>query len=449
MEISIGSLLIILTAAWCLENEQKRNKLQTQVLETLETIIQQQDLIDQQTRDHKSLQKGVDTMNKNLFKKVKDEMTKLIEIQVKERTRPIWEQVDPLFDRAKLEEINTKHIAILEDKIQKQMDQQSLTLTSHQNLIGDICDLQQDNINCNNQLKEGLDRLLVQLQTHINHRAHQEEVTQTEINIISEQIELLNKNHDEMQLDLTRVENELHTEEIKQNFKTIKDIERLDLLLVKEHGNILSLGNKIDAFSKTQTRKDDEDEYRDTRLNKIDTLLHNHEQAIVKTYSKLMDQTESVKTCQQINTDLDEQMKQVYKLILKISEDQSKIEQEETQRQRIIGELLENILGGTIFNENLMKEQETEDKPDEQDPKEQMEKPSQSPIHITIELTEDIQPKSRPEISFIRDYAYAPFKAKKIEPEDFTPNHYNSRREEDTKSEKEIPGEDSSSSDEA
>ena len=284
MEISIGSLLIILTAGWCLENEQKHSKLQTQVLQTLETIIQQQDLIDQQIRDHKSLQKGVDTMNKNLFKRVKDEMTKLIEIQVKEKTKPIWEQVDPLFDRAKLEEINTKHIAILENKMQKQLDQQSLTLTSHQNLIGDICDLQQDNINCNNQLKEGLDRLLVQLQTHINHRAHQEEVNQTEINIISEQIELLNKNHDEMQLDLTRVENELHTEEIKQNFKTIKDIERLDLLLVKEHGNILSLGNKIDAFSKTQTRKDDEDEYRDTRLNKIDTVLHNHEQAIVKTY---------------------------------------------------------------------------------------------------------------------------------------------------------------------
>ena len=96
-------------------------------------------------------------MNKNLFKKVKDEMTKLIEIQVKERTKPIWEQVDPLLDRAKLEEINTRHIATLEDKIQKQLDQQSLTLTSHQNLIGDICDLQQDNINCNNQLKEGLD----------------------------------------------------------------------------------------------------------------------------------------------------------------------------------------------------------------------------------------------------------------------------------------------------
>ena len=158
-----------------------------------------------------------------------------------------------------------------------------------------------------------------------------------------------------MQLDLTRVENELHTEEIKQNFKTIKDIERLDLLLVKEHGNILSLGHKIDAFSKPPTRQEDEDEYRDTRLNKIDTSLHTHEQAIVTTYSKLMDQTESVKTCQQINTDLDEQMKQVYKLILKISEDQSKIEQEETQRQRIIGEVIENILGGTIFNENLMK----------------------------------------------------------------------------------------------
>ena len=60
---------------------------------------------------------------------------------------------------------------------------------------------------------------------------------------------------------LTRVENELHTEEIKQNFKTIKDIERLDLLLVKEHGSILSLGNNIDAFSKTQNKKDDEDEY--------------------------------------------------------------------------------------------------------------------------------------------------------------------------------------------
>ena len=89
MEISISSLLIILTAGWCLENEQKHSKLQTQVLETLETIIQQQDLIDQQIRDHKSLQKGVDTMNKNLFKKVKDEMTKLIEIQVKERTKPI------------------------------------------------------------------------------------------------------------------------------------------------------------------------------------------------------------------------------------------------------------------------------------------------------------------------------------------------------------------------
>ena len=388
MEISIGSLLIILTAAWCLENEQKHSKLQTQVLQTLETIIQQQDLIDQQIRDHKSLQKGVDTMNKNLFKRVKDEMTKLIEIQVKERTKPIWEQVDPLFDRAKLEEINTRHIAILEDKLQKQLDQQSLTLTSHQNLIGDICDLQQENINCNNQLKEGLDRLLVQLQTHINHRAHQEEVNQTEINIISEQIELLNKNHDEMQLDLTRVENELHTEEIKQNFKTIKDIERLDLLLVKEHGNILSLGNKIDAFSKTQTRKDEEDDYRDNRLNKIDTLLHNHEQAIVKTYSKLMDQTESVKTCQQINTDLDEQMKQVYKLILKISEDQSKIEQEETQRQRIIGEILENILGGTIFNENLMteqeKEQETETKPEKQDPNEEMEKENQEQAHSSM-----------------------------------------------------------------
>ena len=89
MEISISSLLIILTAGWCLENEQKHNKLQTQVLETLETIIQQQDLIDQQIRDHKSLQKGVDTMNKNLFKRVKDEMTKLIEIQVKERNKPI------------------------------------------------------------------------------------------------------------------------------------------------------------------------------------------------------------------------------------------------------------------------------------------------------------------------------------------------------------------------
>ena len=48
MEISIGSLLIILTVAWCSENEQKHSKLQTQVLETLETIIQQQDLIDQQ-----------------------------------------------------------------------------------------------------------------------------------------------------------------------------------------------------------------------------------------------------------------------------------------------------------------------------------------------------------------------------------------------------------------
>ena len=135
MEISIGSLLIILTAGWCLENEQKHNKLQTQVLQTLETIIQQQDLIDQQIRDHKSLQKGVDTMNKNLFKRVKDEMTKLIEIQVKEKTKPIWEQVDPLFDRAKLEEINTKQIAILEDKMKKQLDQQSLTLTSHQQLI--------------------------------------------------------------------------------------------------------------------------------------------------------------------------------------------------------------------------------------------------------------------------------------------------------------------------
>ena len=79
-----------------------------------------------------------------------------------------------------------------------------------------------------------------------------------------------------------------------------------------------------------------------------------------------------------------------------------------------------------------MKEQETETKPDEQDPKEETEKPSQSPIHITIELTEDIQPKT-----------------KKIEPEDFTPNHYNSRREEDSKSEKEIPQEESSSSEEA
>ena len=256
-----------------------------------------------------------------------------------------------------------------------------------------------------------------------------------------------------MQLDLTRVENELHTKEIKQNFKTIKDIERLDLLLVKEHGNILSLGNKIDAFSKTQTRKDDEDEYRDQRLNKIDTALHNHEQAILKTYSKLTDQIDTVKTCQQVNTDLDERLQQVYKLMLKISDDQSKIEQEETQRQRIIGEILENMLGGTIFNENLMTEpeteQETETKPEKQDPNEEMEKPSQSPIHITIELTEDIQPKSRPEISFIRDYAYAPFKAKKIEPEDFTPNHYNSRKEEDTKSEKEIPEEESSSSEEA
>ena len=111
--------------------------------------------------------------------------------------------------------------------------------------------------------------------------------------------------------------------------------------------------------------------------------------------------------------------------------------------------MLENILEETIFNENMMKEQETETKPEKQDPNEEMEKPSQSPIHITIELTEDIQPKSRPEISFIRDYAYAPFKAKKIEPEDFTPNHYNSRREEDSKSEKEIPREDSSSSEEA
>ena len=135
--------------------------------------------------------------------------------------------------------------------------------------------------------------------------------------------------------------------------------------------------------------------------------------------------------------------------MLKISDDQSKIEQEETQRQRLIGEVIENILGGTIFNENLMKEQETETKPEEKDPKEELDKPSQSPIHITIELTEDIQPKSRPEISFIRDYAYAPFKAKKIEPEDFTPNHYNSKREEDSKSEKEIPEEESSSSEEA
>ena len=142
-------------------------------------------------------------------------------------------------------------------------------------------------------------------------------------------------------------------------------------------------------------------------------------------------------------------MKQVYKLILKISDEQSKIEKEETQRQRIIGEMLENILGGTIFNENLMKEQETKTKPDEPDPKGEMEKPSQSPIHITIELTEDIQPKSRPEFSFVRDYAYTPFKAKKIEPEDFTPNHYNSKREEDSKSEKEIPEEESSSSEEA
>ena len=161
-----------------------------------------------------------------------------------------------------------------------------------------------------------------------------------------------------------------------------------------------------------------------------------------------MDQTESVKTCQQINTDLDEQMKQVYKLILKISDDQSKIEQEETQRQRIIGEMLENILGGTIFNENLMKEPETENNPDEQDPKEEMEKPSQSPIHISIELTEDIQPKSRPQISFIRDYAYTPFKAKTIEPEDMTLNHYNSTCEEDMKSEKEMTHEESSSSEE-
>ena len=122
-------------------------------------------------------------------------------------------------------------------------------------------------------------------------------------------------------------------------------------------------------------------------------------------------------------------MNQVYKLILKISDDQSKIEQEETQRQRIIAEMLENILEGTIFNENLMKEQETEMKPDKQDPQEQMEKPSQSPIHITIELTEDIQPKGRPEISFIQDYTYKPFntKAKTIEREDMTPNQYKTR----------------------
>ena len=130
-------------------------------------------------------------------------------------------------------------------------------------------------------------------------------------------------------------------------------------------------------------------------------MLHNHEQAIMKTYSKLIDQTDTVKTCQQINTDLAERLNQVYKLILKISDDQSKIEQEETQRQRIIGEMIENMLGGTIFNDNLMKEQETETKPDEPETKEETEKSSQSPIHITIELTEDIQPKSRPEISFI------------------------------------------------
>ena len=64
-----------------------------------------------------------------------------------------------------------------------------------------------------------------------------------------------------MQLDLTRVKNKLHTEEIKQNFKMIKDIECLDLLLVKEHGNILNLGNKIDVFSKNQDKKEDKDEY--------------------------------------------------------------------------------------------------------------------------------------------------------------------------------------------
>ena len=158
-------------------------------------------------------------------------------------------------------------------------------------------------------------------------------------------------------------------------------------------------------------------------------MLHNHEQAIMKTYSKLIDQTDTVKTCQQINTDLAERLNQVYKLILKISDDQSKIKQEETQRQCIIAEMLENILGGTIFNENLMKEQETEIKPDDQDPKEEMEKPSQSPIHITIELTEDIQPKGRPEISFIQDYAYKPFntKGKTVEREDMTPNQYKTR----------------------
>ena len=119
-------------------------------------------------------------------------------------------------------------------------------------------------------------------------------------------------------------------------------------------------------------------------------MLHNYEQAIMKTYLKLIDQIDTVKSCQQINTDLDEQVKQIYKLILKISDDQAKTEQEETQRQRIIAEMLENILGGIIFNKNLMEQQEPKTNPEEQDLKDETDKPSQSPIHITIELTEDI-----------------------------------------------------------
>ena len=175
-------------------------------------------------------------------------------------------------------------------------------------------------------------------------------------------------------------------------------------------------------------------------------MLHNHEQAIMKTYSKLIDQIDTVKSCQQINTDLDKQVKQIYKLILKISDDQAKTEQEETQRQCIIAEMLENILGGIIFNKNLMEQQEPKTNPEEQDLKDETDKLSQSPIHITIELTEDIQPKGRLEITFIRDYAYQLFKARTSKREDMTPNQYRSEQDDNSKSEKEMTHEDDSSS---
>ena len=164
----------------------------------------------------------------------------------------------------------------------------------------------------------------------------------------------------------------------------------------------------------------------DQYLNKIDVTLHNYKQSLKKTYSKLDKQEETVKVCQQINIKLDMWVKQLLELIMKLYEQQEHIEQEKQQRQCIIAEMLEKLLSRTIFNENLVNKQKPEQDPIEQAADDKEEDTMKSPIHITIELTEQSNPPSMSTAVYVRDYTYPPFntEARKEMNEDMILNQY-------------------------